>query len=359
MSRSNFSFFQADSNRSRLGVEGREKLRLEMTQVSILGFGIWGTALGNHLAAQGYAVTAWSTNEEVVRSVNETKRNAVYAPQVALHSGIRLSGNLEECATQDVVVLCVPSDGVAELLEKLHVPAESIVVSAIKGLDPATCLTPLQLAAKIGVGTEKLCVLSGPSFAKDVIASRPCGVVAAAADERVAWKIAELFTNETMRVYVSNDPIGVEIGGIVKNIIALAVGVSDGLEFGDSARAGLITRGLAEMTRLGKAMGANTHTFMGLSGLGDLVMSASCDTSRNRTVGMHLGRGEKISDILSSLGLTAEGVTSTPRVVELARKYGVEMPITELAHRFLSGNVDRAELMKSLLSRPVKKEIDD
>ena len=217
-------------------------------------------------------------------------------------------------------------------------------------------LTPLQLCKKhISIATDFV-VLSGPSFAIDLVNLRPIGIVAASESEDAAWKTAEIFSSPTVKVYISTDPLGVELGGIVKNTIALAAGVCDGLGYGDSARAGLITRGLAEMQRLVSALGADPQTLSGLSGLGDLVMTASCDTSRNRTVGLRLGKGESLEQIMRTLGSVAEGVESSPLILELAQKHGVEMPITEQVCKFLRGEVSIQDAAAQLLARPSKRE---
>lgn len=217
-------------------------------------------------------------------------------------------------------------------------------------------MTPLQYLEERIKAPLSYGVLSGPSFAKDVVQGRPCGVVAASRDETTARRIAELFSSESMKVYVSLDPLGVELGGAVKNVIALAAGLSDGLGFGESARAGLITRGLAEIMRLAEAMGAKRETLAGLSGLGDLSMTASSPTSRNYTVGFRLGKGEKLSDILFDLGSVAEGVHTAPIVMKLALRYSVEVPICEQVNQLLLGKSTPKELVRNLMARPLRSE---
>ena len=233
---------------------------------------------------------------------------------------------------------------------------ECMVISGIKGIDAATGLTPLQCAERYLPPHCRRVVLSGPGFAKDIAAHRPAGLVAASVDEPATREAAELFRSDWMKIYLSADPLGVELGGIVKNVIAIAAGASDGLSFGDSARAGLITRGLAEMMRLASAMGADAQTLSGLSGLGDLVLPATCDASRNRTVGLRLGRGETLPHILESLGSVAEGVTAAPLVLKLAQRHGVEMPITEQVNSLLKGEISPLEMARALIGRPLKKE---
>lgn len=329
-----------------------------MPSISVLGLGNWGTALAHHLASKGYEVVGWTNEPEVAESIGKTGRNAKYLPFAELSPKLKATTNLEEALLKEVIVLAIPSSALSDVVPRLKVLDSTIIVSATKGIEKTTKLTPLQFVDKNLSKKASMAVLSGPSFAKDVVKRLPVGVVAASSDEAVARRVADLFTSEWMRVYVSTDPLGVELGGITKNIIALAAGVCDGLGFGESARAGLITRGLAEMMKFAKAMGAEEKTLFGLSGLGDLAMTATSSTSRNHTVGVRLGRGEKLSDIIASLGSVAEGVATTPLILDLARQRGVEMPITEHVSLLCEGKLSAPDLAKSLVSRPTKREFD-
>lgn len=326
------------------------------TCAAVVALGNWGTALGHHLACRGLDVLAWSNDPEIVDAVNCRHRNPKFLSSAALDPRLKATLDIGRLQAAHIVVVALPSEALPEVLPKLKVSSDALVVSAVKGLVGNDLLTPLQYFEKCGLGGFGHVVLSGPSFARDIVRQLPSGVVAAAMQEEPAKKVADIFSNEAMRVYTSLDPLGVELGGIVKNVIALAVGVCDGLELGDSARAGLITRGLAEMMRLADAMGAQKLTLSGLSGLGDLVMTATCDTSRNRTVGLRLGRGEPLRQILDSLGSVAEGVSTTPLVLKLAEKVGVEMPITAQVARLLRNEGTAAELAKALIARPLKRE---
>lgn len=329
-----------------------------MPSISVLGLGNWGTALAHHLASKGFDVVGWTNEPEVAESISRTGKNAKYLSFAELSPKLKATLKIEEALNKDIIVLAIPSSALSEVVPKLEILDSTIIVSAVKGIEKNTKLTPLQFIEKNLARRASLAVLSGPSFAKDVVQRLPVGVVAASNDEGVARKVAELFTSEWMRVYVSTDPLGVELGGITKNIIALAAGVCDGLGFGESARAGLITRGLAEMMKFSKALGAEEKTLFGLSGLGDLAMTATSTTSRNHTVGVRLGKGEKLEEIIKSLGSVAEGVATTPLILELARRHGVEMPITEHVSLLCEGKLTAAELAKSLVSRPTKKEFD-
>jgi glycerol-3-phosphate dehydrogenase (NAD(P)+) len=326
--------------------------------VAVLALGNWGTALANHLAVKGMDVLGWSLDREIVERVNSAHRNPHYQSQVQLSPKFKATENLAEALERPIVVLAFPSSALEELVPKLRVHHATLMVSAIKGFADESLLTPLQFAAKNLPQKSDLSVLSGPSFAKDIVVQNPSGVVAAAKDESVARRTAEIFSSDRMRVYVSTDTLGVELGGILKNVIALAAGVSDGLNLGDSAKAGLITRGLVEMMRLAKAMGAEEQTLVGLAGLGDLAMTATCDASRNRTVGLRLGKGEQLEHIISHLGSVAEGVRTTPLVVKLAERYKVEMPITFAMQRVLEKKSSPKDVIRELVSRPVKREFD-
>lgn len=333
-------------------------LSADRVRIGVIGLGNWGTALANHLAQKGLEVLGWSIEPDVVESINARAHHPRFLTQVSLSPHFKATGEIAAALASDLVLLAIPSSAIAAVYPRLQGRQIPLVVSAIKGVEGSTLHTPLQSLDTFSVARAAEAVISGPSFARDVVRGLPCGVVSASRDEDVARFVADVFTSDSMKVYLSSDPLGVEIGGIVKNVIALAAGVCDGLELGDSARAGLVTRGLAEMIRLAQAMGAELSTLAGLSGLGDLVMTATCDTSRNRTVGLELGRGKKLPEILRNLGSVAEGVESTPHVLELAKRHGVEMPISLQVGRLLAGEVQPHELVRSLMSRPLRKEFD-
>lgn len=330
------------------------------TPIGVLGLGNFGTALAQHLASRGFRVCAWTLSEALVTSINSSHRHNEYLQDVELHSAIIATTNIQEvldsCGT---ILLVLPSAALPEVLPGLSIAPETLLISCVKGLVGDSLETPLQAIARYLSPCPRLAVLSGPSFARDIVKGLPCGLVAASSEEADALEVARLLSNTFMKVYHSTDPLGVELGGILKNVIALAVGIADGLGHGDSARAGLITRGLAEMTRLAAAMGARKRTLSGLSGMGDLVLTATCDTSRNRTVGLRLGKGESLDHIIATLGSTAEGVRTAPFVKALADKYAVEMPITDHACMVLDGTLDPKDALQHLMSRPLKKEHTD
>lgn len=329
----------------------------QRSDVAVLGLGNWGTALANHLARKGLSVTGWSIQDSIVTGINARHINPTALSSVQLSPNLTATKDLDEALDSPVLLVVLPSGAISSIAPQLKLAENTLLVSAIKGLEHASALTPLQYFAQFfPERANHFAVLSGPSFASDIVAGKPAGVVSASVSEETARRVAELFSHENLKVYVSTDPLGVELGGILKNVIALAAGICDGLRLGDSARAGLITRGLAEMMRLSKALGAEAQTLAGLSGLGDLIMTATCDTSRNRTVGLRLGRGEPLEAILDSLGSVAEGVSSAPIVVALAKRSGVEMPITEAIALLLTKGGEPSELVATLVSRPMKRE---
>lgn len=331
---------------------------MSIPTISVIGLGNWGTALANHLATKGFPVLGWSRDPDAAQSINREHKNPHYLSEVSLHVNFRATASLNEALQNNFIVMTFPSSALSELIPMFALKEGSTLVSAVKGLEHKTCLTPLQFVGQKLQSKVSLAVLSGPSFARDIVIHKPSGVVAASLDEKVARMVADVFTSDWMKVYISTDPLGVEIGGIAKNVIALASGVSDGLGLGDSARAGLITRGLAEMTRLAKAMGVDERTLFGLSGLGDLVVTATSGLSRNRTVGLRLGKGEKLEEIVLTLGSVAEGVATAPLVLALSKKFNVEMPITEQVTKFLKGEVSAKDGVRYLLGRPMKREFE-
>ena len=324
--------------------------------VSVLALGNWGTALANYLAVRGHSVLGWSKDKQVVKNINSAQINPKFLSNVSLSKNLTATEDLKAALRADFIVLGFPSVSLADIGPKLKVQSGAILISAIKGFEDKTLKTPLQYIKEFVSKDVLLAVLSGPSFAKDIVNGNPAGVVVASASEEVASKVADLFSGGDMKIYTSTDPLGVEIGGAVKNVIALAAGVCDGLELGESARAGLITRGLAEMTRLGVAMGADPRTLSGLSGLGDLVMTATSNLSRNRTAGIKLARGDTLDKILKEIGSVVEGIHSTPLVLALAARHKVDMPITTQMDKVIRGEMTPKQAAKALLARPSKRE---
>jgi glycerol-3-phosphate dehydrogenase (NAD(P)+) len=331
--------------------------------VTILGAGSWGTALAVHLARIGHEVLLWARDAGLAERLRTARENAVYLPGVAFPETLVPGASLAEaCARAEMVVFVCPSAGVRPLAEAVRpvLQGRPLVVSASKGVERETHLTMSAILEEVlgDAHRPRVGVLSGPSFAREVGQGMPTAVTAASRSLDVAEEVQRLFNGPTFRVYASSDVVGVEIGGAVKNVIALAAGVCDGLGFGHNSRAALITRGLAEITRLATSLGADRQTLAGLSGLGDLVLTCTGDLSRNRTVGLRLGRGETLSVIVAGMREVAEGVHNTRSVRELARSVGVEMPITEQMYLLLYENKEPRQVVFDLMTRGLKRETD-
>ncbi|MGE9984560.1 NAD(P)H-dependent glycerol-3-phosphate dehydrogenase [Desulfovibrio sp. SGI.169] len=328
------------------------------TPVTVAGGGSWGTALAHLLAARGLPVTLWLRDADVARAINLRHENPRYLPGLALDA--RLTADTNPTALdRPWLVLAVPAQQLRGWLteRKKHFQPGLVLVNAAKGLETGSLSTCETVTAEALAGLEpRYAALSGPSFAAEVLRGLPTAVVLAARDETLGRSLRELFSGPAFRCYSSTDVTGVEMGGALKNVMAIAAGVCDGLGLGHNSRAALITRGLAEMSRLGVACGASRGTFMGLSGLGDLTLTCAGDLSRNRQVGLRLGRGERLDAITHSLGMVAEGVKTTAAVHALALRLGIDAPITAAMHAVLYEKRPPREALKSLMSRGLREE---
>lgn len=335
---------------------------MKSARVAVIGAGAWGTALAGLLADTGAMVRLWVREPEVATSIAERRENVQYLDGVVLpRAGLSATPCLKTALSgAHVVVWACPVQFSAALLAEAapHLPPEALVVSASKGIEATTLRRMDQVFASALPSPQqaRLCVLSGPSFAREVAAGAPTAVVVASGDEQARLDAQALFQTERFRVYTNPDVVGVELGGALKNVVALAAGVAAGLELGHNAVAALMTRGLAEMRRLGVAMGAQAATFAGLAGLGDLVLTCTGGLSRNRAVGLRLGRGEPIDQILSGARTVAEGVATVRAVHRLARSLSVEMPVSEEVHRIVADGADPMEALHRLMTREPKSE---
>jgi glycerol-3-phosphate dehydrogenase (NAD(P)+) len=325
-----------------------------MTRASVIGATSWGTTLAKLLAGGG------TDTSLVVRSVAEADTiNAARVPSLRLPNNLIATVDPECLATSDLVVIAVPSATLRQNLVR-HAPAispDATIVSATKGIEPDTCMRMSQVIETFGVESERVLALSGPNFAREIVASLPAATVIAGIDEARAYFAQQLLNSTHFRVYTSDDPIGVELAGALKNIVAIVCGLSDGLGYGDNARAALITRGLAEITRLGVAAGAQPLTFLGLAGIGDLVLTCQSDQSRNRRLGQALAKGLDLRQAVESIGLV-EGVVTTRAVPLLAQRHGVEMPICGSLHSILFQGKSAAEAGRDLMARAARPERD-
>ncbi len=332
--------------------------------LTILGAGAWGTALAVQAAAR-HSVHLWARDGAHVRTLAQTRQNARYLPGVALPGQVALTHDLDQAlahAAHGLTVIATPMSGLRQMLAAM--PGEAQVVWLCKGFEAGTGLLGHEIAGALRP-LAQAGVLSGPSFAEEVARGQPTALVAASGDEALCQAAVSAFHTDQLRVYTSSDAIGVEVGGAVKNVMAIATGLCDGLALqgggltgqpGLNARAALITRGLAEMTRLGVALGARAETFMGLSGMGDLVLTATGDLSRNRRVGLQLAQGQPLAQVLAALGHVAEGVYSAPMVLARARALGVDMPITAAVVSVLAGRLDASAAVQRLMGREPGRE---
>ncbi len=330
-------------------------------RIGVIGGGSFGTALAKLLDEISHEVTLWIHNATLAREVAEQRQNHAYLPGVPLSPRIRVTESIAEAVTDGELLVAVsPSHVMREVMRQArpHVTGRPYVVSASKGVEEGS----LQRMSEVLVDVlgaefrEKVAALSGPSFAREVAAGMPTAVTVAAHTDATAAAVQKAFQAPTFRVYSSTDLAGVELGGAVKNVIAIAAGVSDGLGLGSSSRAALITRGVAEVSRLVKKMGGNQQTVSGLSGLGDMVLTCTGDLSRNRTVGLRIGRGERLDDILATMKMVAEGVRNSLSICELARRVGAEMPITEQVRLMLHEDKPALQAVGDLMSRQARPE---
>ncbi|MEK4028955.1 NAD(P)H-dependent glycerol-3-phosphate dehydrogenase [Pseudobacillus sp. FSL P4-0506] len=331
--------------------------------IAMIGAGSWGTALAIVLADNGHEVRLWTQNKERIKEINETHTNQQYLPGIELPENIVASSSMESVLSGlDVVVLAVPTKAIREVLQLIkEIRIEPFtIVHVSKGIEPDTLMRISEMIRE--ELPEKLCkdivILSGPSHAEEVSLRHPTTVTVSSENMEAAERIQDIFMNQHFRVYTNPDIVGVEIGGALKNIIALAAGISDGLGYGDNAKAALITRGLAEIARLGTKMGADPLTFSGLTGIGDLIVTCTSVHSRNWRAGNMLGKGQKLQDVLDNMGMVVEGVRTTRAARQLSLKYEVEMPITEALYRILFEGKEPKAAVDELMARMKTNEME-
>ena len=337
---------------------------LKTFKIGVVGAGSWGTALADLLGSKGFKIDLWAFEKEVVEQIQQDKENKIFLPGFSLSENIFASHDLQKVVSEkDLVLIVVPSHVMREITQQMsgHLSQETIVVSATKGIENKTHLTMSGVIRDVlpEIPERFLAVISGPSFAKEVAQQFPTVVTVASKDTQIAGIVQYTFVTPYFRVYTSDDMLGVELGGSVKNVIAIAAGVVDGLGLGLNTRAALITRGMTEIRRLGVKLGANPRTFTGLAGFGDLVLTCTGTLSRNHTVGKKLGEGKKLNAILAEMRMVAEGVKTAKSVYNLSRKLGVEMPIAHEMYRILYENLSAEEAVYRLMTRDLKQELDE
>ena len=331
-----------------------------MTRAAVLGSGSWGTAFGKVLADAGTDVVLWARRPELAAAVRDSHENPDYLPGIVLPPGLTATADAREAVEgADFVVLAVPSQSLRDNLTTVvgSLAPGSVLVSLMKGVELGTTKRMSEVVCEVAdVPTSRVAVVSGPNLAKEIALGQPAATVVACVDGQAAARLQEACTTSYFRPYTNTDVVGCELGGALKNVIALATGMAEGMGFGDNTKASLITRGLAETARLGAALGADPMTFSGLAGLGDLVATCTSPLSRNRTFGERLGRGETLEGILASKQQTAEGVKSCRSILDLARKHDVDMPITEHVVAVVHEGMTPAAMVRGLMSRDTKSE---
>ena len=333
-------------------------------RIGVVGAGSWGTALAQLLGSKGFRVNHWAYEQEVVEQIQNHRENQYFLPGFTLSDNITASNDLTGVVSEkDLVLIVVPSHVMREITQKMagHISENTIMVCASKGIENKTHLTMSGVIKENipGIPDHRLAVISGPSFAKEVAQGLPTVVTVASTDATTAGMVQQIFATPYFRVYSSDDMLGVELGGSVKNVIAIAAGVVDGLGLGLNTRAALITRGMTEIRRLGVKLGANPRTFTGLAGFGDLVLTCTGTLSRNHTVGQKIGEGMKLKEILAEMRMVAEGVKTAKSVYNLSRKVGVDMPISQEMYRILYEDLSPKEAVYRLMTRDLKKELDE
>lgn len=329
-----------------------------MTKIGVIGAGSWGTALALTLESNGHKVVLWSNEADHVEYLKKHKENTPFLPGIEIPESIDITGDLREaCADVEGLVMVVPSHAVSGVAKRMvnFLPKKAVIISAAKGFDVETHKRMSEILTDV-FPENQVVVFSGPSHAEEVCVKKPTAIVSASCNKAAALWVQELFSNDFLRVYTNNDIIGVELGGAMKNIIALGCGMCYGYGFGDNTEAAVLTRGLAEITRLGIAMGAKETTFAGLAGLGDLVVTCGSLHSRNRRAGTMLGKGKSLEYVLDNMGMVVEGINATKIGYALAKEYGVEMPITEMIYHVLYENYDINAVCGAMMRRAFKDE---
>jgi len=333
-----------------------------MTKVGILGAGTWGIALGRMLCRSGCEVTVWSALPQEIAQLSKTRQHP-NLPGMILPQDLLFTEDISQvCMKKDILLFAVPSVYVRATAEKAapYIAEGQIVVDVAKGIEPETLLTLTQVIEeelhRVGNTSARLVALSGPTHAEEVALDKPTTIVSASADPAAAELVQDVFMNTCLRVYTNPDVLGVELCGALKNIIALAAGISAGLGYGDNAKAAIITRGMVEIARLGKAMGCREETFYGLAGVGDLIVTATSVHSRNNRAGMLMGQGVAPAEAVAQVGMVVEGVNALPAAVALSRRYGVELPIIQAVNAVVNGGAAPAPTVMALMNRDKKAE---
>jgi len=329
----------------------------KFNKLTILGAGSWGTALSLYLARLGHTITLWTPDKDRASAMQQSRCNQKYLPTITFPENLTVTADLAEALNVQDVLIAVPSAGYRKLLTTLQplLSKQTRLICATKGLDAHSSKFLHEVTQEI-LGEHAHAVLSGPTFAREVSLGLPTATVIASTDENFSQDLVNIFNSATFRIYTSKDVVGTEVGGVVKNVLAIAAGITDGMQLGANARCALITRGLAEMIRLGVKLGAQKETFNGLAGLGDLILTCTDNQSRNRRFGLALGAGKSIAEAKAEIGQVIEGETNAKILIQLAHKHQIEMPICEIVLKILQGELDSKQAVDSLLNRSPKAE---
>ncbi len=332
----------------------------ETSKIAVIGSGSWGSALSNMLASNGVDTTLYVRKKELFEQITKNRENTLYLPNIKLSNNLKIANSIEETLKEnEIIILSVPVKYLRNVLNTLKpfVNNNHIFISSSKGIENGTFFRPSEIINNvIGIENKRFAVISGPNFAKEVAKKLPTATVIASNNNSLMRRLQNIFSCRYFRAYGSNDVVGVEIAGALKNVIAIAAGLSDGLNFGNNAKASLITRGLAEISRLGLFCGAKKETFMGLAGIGDLVLTCTGNLSRNRHLGIELSKNKKADDIINSMVMVAEGVNTAKSVFHWSKKYNVDMPISHQVYNIIYENKDPKQAAIELMERPLKKE---
>lgn len=331
---------------------------IAQNKIGIFGIGAWATAIANLLSDNGYRILVWSHESDLIDEINTNRINNKYLPHFRLNHSIIFTPNLYELLDCSIIVLAIPTQYIRQTLQKYEFDfSNKIIVNVAKGIEKHTLLRVSQIIPDtINIANYKYAVVTGPSHAEEVARRVPTAVVSASENTDISSLIQKIFSNNYFRVYTSNDVIGCELGGALKNVIAIAAGIIDGLKLGDNPKAALITRGLAEISRLGQSLGANPLTFSGLSGLGDLIVTCSSRYSRNRYVGEEIGKGKKMQEVIRTMNSIAEGVDTAVSGYQLGQKLNVELPIIEKVYQILFEELEPQKALEELMLRQTKPE---
>ena len=330
-------------------------------KIGVLGGGSWGSALAILLANKNYQVDMWMRRKDQIEEIRETGFNKKYLPHALFPDNLNVSDDMEKTISgKDIILISVPTHGVREVLNiaKQYIEKDQIIVNVSKGIETESLLRISEIVEEI-LPENKYAMLSGPSHAEEVAKNMATTVVSASRDKRVAEYIQDVFMTPTFRVYTNPDVIGVELGGSIKNVIALAAGISDGLNYGDNTKAAIMTRGIFEMSKLGVAMGAKAETFSGLAGIGDLIVTCTSMHSRNRRAGILIGEGKSMEEAVEIVGMVVEGIKTTKSVYNLSREYKIDMPITRELYNVLYNGEDVSESVSNLMLRDKKHEMEN